>query len=266
MIAIPNGLAALGKEFGAEIRLNTLVDRILVDKNNVVRGVKTSDGREITAPIVLSNVNALVTYNNLVGLENLPWHIKIGINSFKPSMGCPMVYLAMDKAPDLNAHHTMVAASIEQLNKVWYEFKADVVPNRGGDSLPYSLVCWPTDADPDLAPGGHHLVNMIYNGPLPYSPLGSNWDLLKNQYIDEAIDFFDRVFSPGIKKHIVFAKASTPLDFERRLRAPRGCIYGLEFDVSTLGPMRPRSRSWAVKNLYLAGASTHMSGGIPTVN
>lgn len=262
MIAIPNGLAAMGKEFGVEIRLKTLVDKILLDKKNVVKGVKTADGQEITAPIVLSNVNAIVTYKNLVGRDNLPWHINIGIDSYTPSMGCPMIYLALDKAPDLNAHHTMLATSLKQLNQSWYDYKADVIPREGAGQ---SLACWPTDADPGLAPEGHHLVNFIYNGPVPYAPLGTNWDVYKPRYLEEAVDFFDRVFSPGIKKHIVFAKASTPLDFERRLLAPRGCIYGLDFDILTVGPMRPRSRSWAVKNLYLAGSSTHMSGGIPTV-
>jgi diapolycopene oxygenase len=223
--------------------------------------VRTADGSEITAPVVLSNINAIVTYKTLIGRENLPWHINKGINSFTPSMGCPMVYLAMDTAPDLIAHHTMIASPLDQLNESWYDYKNDVISKKAGQSL----ACWPTDADPDLAPKGHHIVNFVYNGPVPYAPIGSNWDLLKGRYIDDAIDYFDRVFSPGIKKHIVYAQASTPLDFERRLLAPRGCIYGLDFDITTVGPMRPRSRSWAVKNLYLAGASTHMSGGIPTV-
>ena len=262
MIAIPNGLAKMGKEFGVEIRTKVLVDKILLDKHNVVKGVQTSDGKQITAPIVLSNVNALTTYKRMIGRENLPWHINIGIDSYTPSMGCPMIYLGLDKKPDLNAHHTMLATSLEQLNQSWYDYKADVVPREGAGQ---SLVCWPTDADPSLAPKGHHIVNFIYNGPVPYAPIGTNWDRLKPQYMEEAINFFDRVFSPGIKKHITFAKVSTPLDFERRLLAPRGCIYGLDFDILTVGPMRPRSRSWAVKNLYLVGASTHMSGGIPTV-
>lgn len=261
MIAIPNALAKIGKEYGLEIRCKTLVDRILLDKNNVVKGVRTSDGKEITAPIVLSNINAIVTYNNLVGRDNLPWHIKIGIDSYTPSMGTPMIYLGLDRKPDLDAHHTLLAAPLESLNKCWYDYKANVISRDAGNSL----VCWPTDADPGLAPAGKHIINYLYNAPAPYAPYGTNWDLIKNRFLDEGIDFFDRVFSPGIKKHISYAKISTPLDFERRLLAPRGCIYGLDFDITTTGPMRPRSRSWAVKNLYLAGASTHMTGGIPTV-
>lgn len=262
MIAIPNGLAAVAKEYGTEIRTNTLVDRILLSKDKVAKGVRLADGQEITAPVVVSNISALTTYKNLVGRDNLPWHINIGIDSYTPSMGCPMIYLAMDTKPDLNAHHTMLAADLKSVNKVWYDYKADCISRDAG----LSLACWPTDADPELSSKpGHHIVNFVYNAPVPYAPIGSNWDLLKNRYLDEGIDFFDRVFSPGIKKHIVYAKVSTPLDFERRLLAPRGCIYGLDFDITTLGPLRPRSRSWAIKNLYLVGASTHMSGGIPTV-
>ena len=261
MIGIPNGLAAVAREYGAEIKTKTLVDRILVNPDKSVRGVRLGSGEEITAPIVTSNVSALTTYKNMIGRENLPWHINVGIDSYTPSMGCPMIYLGLDKAPDLNAHHTMLAAPLESMNKVWYDYKADVISRDAG----LSLACWPSEADPSLAPKGKHIVNFVYNAPVPYAPMGSNWDLIKDQYLEEGIDFFDRVFSPGIKKHINYAKVSTPLDFERRLLAPRGCIYGLDFDITAIGPLRPRSRSWAIKNLYLVGASTHMSGGIPTV-
>lgn len=260
MIAIPEGIARVGKKLGVEIELNTLVDKILLDKKNIAKGVRTSEGREITAPVILSNVNAITAYNHLVGRDNLPWHIKIGVNSYSPSMGCPMIYLGLDRAPDLDAHHTMMAVSTEDMNRSFYDYKSDVVSSHG-----CSLACWPTDADPDLAPEGHHIINFIYNAPVPHSPVGSPWDNAKGRYIEEAIDFFDEKFSPGIKKHITFADASMPPDFERRLLSPRGAIYGLDFDLTSMGPLRPRSRSGAVKNLYLAGASTHMSGGIPTV-
>lgn len=260
MIALPEGIMKTGQEHGLEVRTGQKVDRILV-RNGAAFGVELSDGTQITSNVVISNVNAQVTYLKMIRPENLSrWAVK-AISSYEPSMPCPMIYVGLDKKPDLDAHHTVVTNSIEMMNKVWNEYyKKGIIPDSA-----MSLVCWPSEADPSLAPEGHHVLNFLCNAPAPYAPLGDNWDRLKVWYTEEAIKQLEKHVLPDVRDHIEVLEISTPLDFERRLLHPQGSIYGLFSDLTTLAMFRPHSRSRAVRNLYLAGASTHLGGGVPTV-
>jgi len=259
MIAIPQAIMRAGEEYGLELRTNAKVERILT-QNRTAFGVQLEDGTEITSKIVVSNVNAQVTYLKFIRPENLPgWAIK-GIASYKPSMPCPMIYVGLNTKPDLDAHHTVITGSIDAMNDVWNNYyMLGIIPKTA-----MSLVCWPTEADPSLAPEGHHILNFLCNAPAPYAPLGDNWDRMKDAYREEAIDLLDKHIMPGVRDHIDIVEVSTPLDFERRLLQPQGSIYGLFSDMTTLAMFRPRSKSKAIKNLYLTGSSTHLGGGVPT--
>lgn len=259
MISIPEGMKQAGEDYGLEVRTGQKVEKILV-RDRTAQGVLLEDGTEITSKMVVSNVNAKVAYLKMVGPENLPkWAVK-AIDSYSHSMPCPMIYVGLDTKPDLEAHHTIVTGSIETMNDVWNNYyKRDLIPSSA-----MSLVCWPSEADPSLAPDGHHVLNFLCNAPAPYAPLGDNWDRIKDWYREEAIKSLERHVLPGIRDHITYMEVSTPLDFERRLLSPQGSIYGLFSDMTSLALFRPHARSRAIKNLYLTGSSTHLGGGVPT--
>ncbi|MFW6113633.1 MAG: phytoene desaturase family protein, partial [Actinomycetota bacterium] len=228
MIGIPEGMMRAGREHGLELRTGQKVEKILVEGRKA-RGVRLEDGTEITSDLVVSNVNAKVAYLKMVGPENLPrWAVK-AIDSYRHSMPCPMIYVGLDARPDLEAHHTVVTSSIQDMNNVWNNYYTkDLIP-----STAMSLVCWPTEADPSLAPEGHHVLNFMCNAPAPYAPLGDNWDRIKNWYREEAVKNLERIV-PGVGNHITYMEVSTPLDFERRLLSPQGSIYGLFSDMTSL--------------------------------
>ena len=259
MIGIPNGIMKAGREHGLEVRTGVKVEKLLIE-NGTAFGVKLEDGTEITAKVVVSNLNGQVTYLKLVGPDRLPrWAVK-GIASYENSMPCPMIYVGLDKKPDLEAHHTVVTSSLESMNDVWNDYyKLNLIPDTA-----MSLVCWPTEADPSLAPEGKHILNFLCNAPAPYAPLGDNWDRLKGWYKEAAIKELERHVLPDVRDHIEYIQVSTPLDFERRLLHPQGGIYGLFSDITSLAMFRPRSRSKVIRNLYLTGSSTHLGGGVPT--
>ena len=259
MIGIPAGIMKAGTEHGMEVRTDTKVEKLLIE-NGTAFGVRLEDGSEITSKIVVSNLNAQVTYLKLVGPDRLSKAAVKGIASYTNSMPCPMVYVALDKKPELEAHHTVVTSSLESMNDVWNNYyKLGIIPDTA-----MSLVCWPTEADPSLAPEGKHILNFLCNAPAPYAPIGDNWDRLKGWYQEAAIQELEKYVLPDVREHIEYIQVSTPLDFERRLLHPQGGIYGLFSDVTSLAMFRPRSKSRAVKNLYLTGSSTHLGGGVPT--
>ncbi|HZU86988.1 MAG TPA: NAD(P)/FAD-dependent oxidoreductase, partial [Anaerolineaceae bacterium] len=255
---IPTAIAMLGQQYGLEVRLKTPVARVLVDGSRAVQGVRLEDGAIITSKVVVSNVNARTLYLELIGKENLPWNVRKGIESLEPSLTAPMVYLGLDAAPPLDAHHTLIPLPVEQMNDAWWnEYRAGRIPKEQ-----FGLLCWPTQTDPSLAPAGCHVLNLILMGP--YDLKATNWDAEKPRFIEQTLDLLDRFIFPGVKKHVKVADMSTPLDYERRLRLPGGAIYGLQQDITAQAVFRPSSRSKSFSGLYLTGASTHPGGGVPT--
>ncbi|MDI6873440.1 phytoene desaturase family protein [Candidatus Solincola sp.] len=257
MVSIPGALARCGKERGMELRLGAAAKRVLVSGGRV-RGVVLEDGTEITCHAVVSDINARTLYLDLVGEEHLPPLVRYGIRSYQPSISAIMLCLGVDYEPPLNAHHTIITAPLEEMNDYWWNScLRGLLPREQ-----FGLVCWPTMSDPSLAPEGHHVLNVILMGP--YRLERTDWDREKRGFLEEAVAWLSRKAVPGLEEHVKVAEILTPLDYERRLRNPGGAIYGLQQDLSAQIVFRPRSRSRAVKGLYLAGASTHPGGGVPT--
>ncbi len=258
MIQIPKAYQKVGERHGMEVRTGARVDRVLT-RNRQVEGVVLADGTEITSKLVISNINAMTLYLKLIGEENLPWLARVGIKSYEPSMSVPMIYLGVDYKPELEAHHTLITRPLEEMDDYWYNiYKKGKLP----DDM-FSLMCWPTETDPSLAPEGHHVVNLIMT-PGPYRLEGTDWDREKEAYIEKSIDFVSRTAMPGLKEHVKVAEISTPLDFERRLLHPEGAIYGLQQPTTATMVFRPSAKSKSIKGLYLSGASTHPGGGVPS--
>jgi phytoene desaturase len=153
MIKIPQAFQRVGEKYGMEIRMSTLIDKVLV-RNRRVEGVRLSDGTEISCKVVVSDTHALNLYFKLIGEEHLPLLPKIGLKSIKPSMGSPMIYLGLDYKPPLTAHHSLTIESMDLMNDYWwnYHLKGKL------PSQPFSLICWTSDTDPGMAPEGMHLL------------------------------------------------------------------------------------------------------------
>ena len=259
MIQIPLGIMKVGQRHGMEVRTGARVDRVLV-RDRRVEGVVLADGTEITAPVVISNINAMTLYLKLVGEQHLTWLARMGIKTYEPSMSVPMVYLGVDYEPELKAHHTLFTRPMEDMDDYWWNVYKK---NRLPDEM-FALVCWPTESDPALAPEGHHVVNLIMT-PGPYRLEGTDWDSEKEAYIEKSVKFCTEHGMPGLADHVKVAEINTPLDYERRLLHPEGAIYGLSEETTASLMFRPSAKSKSIKGLYLSGASTHPGGGVPAV-
>ncbi len=257
MIKIPEAIKRCGENYGLEVRLNSLVSKALIRDRHVV-GIKLTDGSEISAPIIVSNINAKTLYLKLIGSEFLPPSVVKGINSYKLSLSVPMVYLGLDSAPQLESHHSAFAASPEDVNRYWYEH----VETGKLMKENFNLICWPTHTDSSLAPHGKHVLNIIPEGF--YHLDGTDWDTEKPFFIERTIENLSNTVLPGLKDHIITTECATPLDFERQLLLPEGAIYCLQQDLPAQAVFRPSNRSKSIRGLYLAGSSTHPGGGVPT--
>ncbi len=257
MIRIPEALQRCGERFGMKVQTGTRVKKVLM-QNRRVKGVVLSDGTVITCRVVVSDINARTLYLNMIGEEYLSASAQRAIKSYEYSISVPMIYLGMDSRPPLEAHHSIVAISPEELNSFWWNHvRTGTLPEKT-----FGLLCWPTFSDDSLAPAGHHVLNLIPDGF--YQLKDKNWDDIKEWYIDRTLDQLEKFALPGIRDHIKVLECSSPLDYERRLLLPQGAIYAFQQDLTAQAVFRPSSKSKAVDGLYLTGSSTHPGGGVPT--
>lgn len=257
MIRIPEALERVGVQLGMEVRKKTRVSKVEV-YGGCACGVVLGDGTEITADLIVSDINAKTLYLDLIGEEHLPAPVVRGIRSYNLSISVPMIYLGLDAAPDLEAHHSVIAVSPEDVNRFYYD---QVLPGRLSDDN-FGLICWPSHTDKSLAPKNKHVLNLIPQGF--YHLEGTDWEFEKPRFLERTINNLSKSAIPGLKDHVVVAECASPLDFERQLLLPEGAIYCLQQDLAAQAVFRPAAKSKSIKGLYLVGSSTHPGGGVPS--
>ncbi|MBN1313828.1 MAG: NAD(P)/FAD-dependent oxidoreductase [Anaerolineales bacterium] len=257
MVKIPEALQRCGEGLGMETRLNARVEKVLVYDGRA-QGVVLTDGTEISAKVVVSNINAKTLYLDLIGEAQLPPLAAAGIKSYAYSKSVPMVYVGVDYEPELASHHSLIAATPEDVNRYWWDYveKGRLMEENIG------LICWPTHSDSSLAPEGHHVLNLIPEGF--YHLQGTDWDQEKPHFIERTLEYLSSFAVPDLIDHVKVVECATPLDFERELLLPEGAIYALQQDLPAAAMFRPAARSKSVRGLYLTGSSTHPGGGVPT--
>lgn len=72
MGGISNALASAAREYGVEILTNHPVSSLILDDYKNVKGVKTQNGKEFRAPVVLSNATPEITFLTLCPEGSLP--------------------------------------------------------------------------------------------------------------------------------------------------------------------------------------------------
>jgi all-trans-retinol 13,14-reductase len=128
-----------------------------------------------------------------------------------------------------------------------------------------------------IAPEGHSNLQIMTLVPADYSLWGVEkgpasgekyhrnpaYQSLKQRLTDALVEGAERVI-PGIRDHIVWKEAATPISQEHFTFSTGGTSYGIELTVDQFGPNRP-SPETEIDGLFLAGASTVFAHGIAGV-
>lgn len=252
--AVAEGLAKLAGELGAELRPNSDVAGFDIENGKVV-AVKLTTGERIACDAVISNMDAIRTYKELVGGEAGAAYDKKG---FEPACSGVVLYLGLNKRYEHLAHHCFVFS-----RDASEEF--DAIYKRGEPAPdPTAYLAATAETDPTSAPpGGEALYVLVHT---PYIRPGQDWDKIFPGYRQKILDKLKRTAAmPDIEERIVVEQRLTPVDIHERYRVLNGAIYGLASHGSFMGAFKPGNRSRHVKGLYLAGGAAHPGPGMPMV-
>ena len=270
MGAVSEAMAASARSKGAEIRVNSAVERILVREGRTT-GVALKSGEEIAGRIVVSNLDPKQTFLKLVAEADLPGDFLDGIRKFRTEGTSLKMNLALSGLPEFRAlpssgqpapQHcaTMhICPSIEYVEHAWDDAKYGR-PSRS----PLIEMTIPTMYDPSLAPPDRHIMG-IFLQYAPYSLKDTNWDVEREPYAERVLDVIEE-YCPNIRSIIVERQTLTPLDLERRFGITGGNIFHGEMSLDQMFVMRPLA-GWAryrtpIRRLYLCGSGAHPGGGV----
>jgi phytoene dehydrogenase-like protein len=268
MGAITQALAASLAASGGEVRAGAPVQQIRV-RHGRATGVVLADGEEISAPIVVSNLDVRRTFLETVAPEHLEPDFIEQVRRFKIRGSSGKLNIALDGLPQFPAipqgapctrgdmHVTDTLEMVERAYDDWKEGR--------WSREPYVDMLIPTQIDPTMAPDGKHYMS-VFVQYCPYQLADGDWtDEKRSAFGATVIDAIAR-HSPNFKDLILHAEIRTPRDIEREVGLTEGNIFQgeLTFDQLLFNRPLPGYAQYRapLRGVYLCGSSTHPGGGV----
>jgi phytoene desaturase len=253
--AVPVALAKLAEDLGVEIRLSTGIGRIVSDRGQV-SAVETEAGEIVPLSALVSNMDSVRTYRELVGGKpaasfNKRW-------KREPACSGVVLYLGLDRAYEHLLHHDFVFSRDPEEEFDWIYNKGEPAPD------PTCYIAAPARTEPGVAPpGGEALYVLVHT---PYLRPHHDWTAMLPAYRRVILDKLARCAGmPDLESRIVVERTLTPADIHERYRVLNGAIYGLASHGKYVGAFKPGNRSRDLNGLYLAGGAAHPGPGMPMV-
>jgi phytoene dehydrogenase-like protein len=272
MGGISNALASAAREYGAEIRTNSEVAKIIVRDGRAV-GLALNDGSELLAKAIASCADCHVTFRKLIDERDLPADFLATIDAIDYSAATCKINVLVSEPPNFTAHPgtnnglggpqhrgTMhICPDFETLERAYDDAK------YGKPSgTPILEVTMPTAVDNSLAPTGQHLISMFVQYA-PYKVRDGNWDNMRDTFADRCFDVMEQ-YAPGFRRSVLNRQVLTPVDLERVYGLTGGNIFQGSMSLSKLFFLRPAAGfadyRTPIRGLYLCGSAAHPGGGV----
>ncbi|WP_339460044.1 phytoene desaturase family protein [Pseudomonas sp. EA_105y_Pfl2_R69] len=255
--AMSSALVESFSEAGGEVRFNCGVEKILT-RDGRISGVRLEGGEIVSCDAVVSNASPLITFNELLDLDQPPFKVQQDFKSRRMGTSAFVIYLGLDCTPQ---ELGVTAAS----SFIYETMDEDQIHDRMGTlqtPLGGMLTCYNFE-DPSAAPPGKSQVMLIclQYGDAWKSVAPEHYARTKYEFAEKLITLIERVY-PKVRQHIEEVEVGTPLTMMRYLNSPGGAIYG--FQQSAQDSVLLRERLDGVPGLYIAGSWTSAGGFQPT--
>jgi phytoene dehydrogenase-like protein len=265
-----NHLQGLFEQHGGVLRRHAKVSRILVSGGRV-EGVILTDGEEITAPIVVSNLDPTATFTQLLDRAELPDAFAQRIDAIDHRAAYFQVHFGLSGLPEFIGNNASLNrdglcrnvtffGTAEQMQLDYEGCVRGLVPESPSFNLQI-----PSVDDPEMAPPGKHSAS----GFAFYFPIGASHAeqaRLRDEMAERIVakittvapnfpDLIERQFNyPAYTYELMFG--CTGGDFTHGLLQP-----------AFMGTFRPGPRGWPDNSipfdgLYLCGAGCHGGPGV----
>ncbi len=269
MGGVSAAIANSARSFGAEIRTNARVSKMLV-RNGRIGGAVLENGDEIHAPLVVTTLHPKTAFLDQLSADELPADFVADIEHYKTRSGVVKINLALGELPNFTAdpsngqaeHHT---GSVEMAPSVEFIEAAFQDARTGKPALlPFSDGVIPTTLDKTLNPDGTHIMSLFTQWvPADWADAPHTEEL--DAYADRLIDLYDQV-APGFKSSILHRDIVGPHEMQQEYGLIGGNIFHGELSLEQLFHMRPApgyaDYRTPISGLYNGSSGTHAGGGV----
>ncbi len=263
--AIATAVARAAERAGAQIRYESVVDRVLTHEERVT-AVVLRDGSEAPARAVVSAIDPKHTFLRLCDPMDLAPEFLWRMRNYRSNGTVAKLNVALSAQPDFTGlardaltGRVRICPDVDYLERAFDHSKYGRYSTE-----PYIELTIPTLLDETLAPKGAHVLS-AYVQFAPYKLRSGSWDEEREALSRMALDTIER-FAPGIRSLIVAQQLITPLDLERTYGFTGGHIFHGELALDQMLSMRPLL-GWGqyrtpIRGLYQCGSGTHPGTGL----
>ena len=256
------------KRKGGTVRTSTAVDKILLTEEKKKRavGVLLENGERIFADCIISNADPGITYQKLIGSENLSNKLNKKLANTKYSCTSLMLFLTVDvdlRKAGIDSGNVWLMAEGD-MDEVYEAMQQPDITT--GEAFKGMFVSCTTLKDPVSFDGKHHTLEAItYISYEAFKRFENEESQRSEAYLE-----FKRILTtkmlntleiviPEIRNHIVHQELGTPITNQYYINSTNGSVYGTEKSLKHIGPFSFKAKS-EIENLYLCGASIAAHG------
>src|SRR5215212_7746549 len=252
-------MGRLARDLGVNINLDSPVEEIVVAKDRA-RGVRVN-GEEFGADAVLANADLPYVYRKLLphsaGEGDFRWTLRKREKLLYTASSF-MLYLGLGRKLNHVSHHNVY------LSKRYRENFEQIFDERRLPDDPSFYTNVPSRTDESAAPPGMEALYVLV--PTPHLGENVDWRRESEPFKERIYDLLEKKAGiEDIRRHIVYEKVRTPLDWSAEYNLEEGAAFGLGHGILQVGYFRPPMVSTSLGGLYFVGASTRPGTGVPLV-
>lgn len=246
-------------DLGGELRKNSKVEKILIEEDNTVKGIRLDGGEEIFADNVISTVDTMLAMKKLIGLDvirKIDKKYAKKIEGIKMSTSSMNIGLGLDDKIDLVAlgmdcGYNIITSggdSYDRLFELYEQGKIGFNEKR----FHFGVI------SPSPTTGGKpnitiRVTPMALKGEIDWAELKekdkAKYDQKKEELANFFIEMTEKYLIPDLSKYILIKEISTPANYAQILGSPTGSIYGMAPFPDNFGRTRLKMRT-PIKGLY----------------
>jgi phytoene dehydrogenase-like protein len=268
--ALSQHVLGLFQEHGGTLRLHGKVDEITTDAGRVT-GVRLTDGEEISAPVVVSNLDLTSTLLRLMDRDSMPEKLVRRVESIDHRAAYIQMHFALDGLPEFTGPYEVLNEGNLRASMGMFgtpeEMQRDFEDCCRGDvpAWPSMGMQIPSMYDPSLAPPGKHAASS-YAFYFPIVGSREEQSKLKDVMAERVVAKVAGMapnFPDIIDRELTYASYA----FEMMFGATDGDFCHGLIHPDLMPPFRPGPRGWPdnpipVEGLYLCGAGCHGGPGV----
>jgi len=249
MYEVIKGMVTLAKSLGVNFVVNSNVERIVVEDNNIT-GLVINDVL-IKSDLVVSGADYAHT-EQLLPKENRQYSEKYWQRkTFAPSS--LLFYVGFDKPIKNVEHHTLF------FDTDFDKHAQSIYDTPEWPEKPLFYASFPSKTDDSLAPLDKESAIFL----IPLAPGITDSEEIRDIYFEKIIDRLEYLTKQKVRSEIIFKESFGIRNFIEDYNSYKGNAYGLANTLEQTAFLRPKLKSKKVKGLYFTGQLTVPGPGVP---